>query len=152
MYTYSGGVSLYDELDINTNTNTHENKPNTQSEPTMTTTSTAYQSQSTTTNNKIETTSNIIKPTIPHQSQQQVIQPTIITHQTHPSHMYPPAEDHVDPSLTGVPLQHLASYKSHVLYVGGLSWWVTDADIRRTFDQFGTIIDVCCVPVLTVQG
>lgn len=104
----------------------------------MTSTSTAYQQPSIT--NKIETTSNVIKPPIPTTSQ--VIAPTIITHQTHPSHMYPPAEDHVDPSLTGVPLQHLATYKSNVLYVGGISWWVTDADIRRTFDQFGTIIDV----------
>jgi len=36
----------------------------------------------------------------------------------------------------------MASYKSHVLYIGGISWWVTDADIRRTFDQFGTINEV----------
>lgn len=111
----------------------------------MTSTSTAYQASNNINNNKMPpnqpTTTSIIKPTIPHQPQQ-LVQPTIITHQTHPSHMYPPADDHVDPSLTGVPLQHLAQYKSHVLYVGGLSWWVTDADIRRTFDQFGTIIDV----------
>ena len=121
----------------------------------MTSTSTVYQQSNTNkmAPNTTATTTTIIKPTIPHQTQ--LVAPTIITHQTHPSHLYPPPDDHVDPSLTGVPLQHLAQYKSHVLYVGGLSWWVTDADIRRTFDQFGTIVDVKYLDsdlIYSVQG
>jgi RNA recognition motif-containing protein len=44
----------------------------------------------------------------------------------------------------------MATFTSHVLYVGNLSWWITDADIRRIFDQFGNIIEVeskCPYPV-----
>jgi len=152
-------VSLYDELDIPSNTNANDTKeqhvsgpPNpTTSDvyPSMTTTSTVSQGVSISAANPTPTTStigavapNLIKPNLPPPAS--LLPASIMPHPNHPPppHMYPPLDDHVDPSLTGVPLQHLATYRSHVLYVGALTWWVTDADIRRTFDQFGTIVDV----------
>ena len=68
-------------------------------------------------------------------------QPTIINHP--PSQMYPPTNaPPVDAALTGIPAAHQATFRSHVLYVGGLSWWVSDADLRHVFEQFGDITEV----------
>jgi len=67
-------------------------------------------------------------------------QPTIINH---PLNMGAPSNvPNADPSLTGIPIAHQATFRSHVLYVGGLSWWVSDADLRRVFEQFGDIIEI----------
>ena len=57
--------------------------------------------------------------------------------------LQPPQEmEEIDPALTGVAPQHIRSYRSNVLFVGNLTWWVTDAELRTTFDQFGTVHDV----------